>query len=106
MVLTWYFESPFVLTKQFAGTSTGAFVAAGLAFGIDLGTPLTKFSQRFTEKIEKLYTIHGEEFLEKRWLGGVFDSVYKTEGGEKVLRRYLANTKLQDLKRKIIIPAL
>ena len=83
-----------------AGTSTGGIIALGLAYGVTIA------------ELRKLYEEHGKRILDDSWwdnlcdLGKTRDADRKTNNLETEVRRILGNTKLKDLKKRVLIPAL
>jgi uncharacterized protein len=68
----------------FAGTSTGAMIAAALAYGKPVA------------EIEKMYLDLGPRIFQKRWLPGRLRSLYKASGLTEGLKGFFRETKLGD----------
>ena len=91
------------LTEEFdffAGTSTGAIIASGLACGIP------------PEKILELYIGTGEDAFKKKFslstrvAWGAFHSVYHSEGLRDILKSVLKDVRLGDISSPLLITAL
>ena len=86
----------------FAGTSTGAIIAAGLAHGQSAGS------------LYALYTEHGQEIFEKGWfakldrlgLTSLLKSRYSNKKLKTCLRDIFGDTQLQDISVPLIIPSV
>lgn len=85
-------------TQLYAGTSTGAFIALGLAAG---KTP---------HQLEQIYLQDGKSiFADNKWdnflnMGRWFRADYKARNLESVLAREFGDTTLGDLAHKVIVP--
>lgn len=79
----------------FAGTSTGAIIAAGLACGLS------------AEHILNMYKKYGPSIFKKRLLNrhGIFGSRYKNKGLKSVLEETFKGTTLGDISIPLILPA-
>ena len=86
----------------FAGTSTGAIIAAGLAHGRSAGS------------LYDLYAEHGQAIFEKGWfakfdrlgLTSLLKSRYKNEKLKTCLRDIFGDTRLKDISVPLIIPSV
>lgn len=82
-----------------AGTSTGGIIALGLAFGM---TPA---------QLRGLYYDRGHEIFDSSWIhsmkeiGGLTGSKYDNEKLRKILEQTFGDTRLGDLKKKVVIPS-
>ena len=82
-----------------AGTSTGGIIALGLAHGVTAAG------------MRRLYEERGKLVFDDSWwddlcdLGKTRGADYKTKNLETEVRRLLGNTKLKDLKKRVLIPA-
>lgn len=85
-------------TQLFAGTSTGAFVALGLAAG------------KSAQQLEQIYLQDGKAiFADNKWdnflnIGRWFRADYNARNLESVLAREFGDATLADLSRKVIVP--
>jgi patatin-like phospholipase/acyl hydrolase len=82
-----------------AGTSTGGIIALGLAAG------------KSVDELISLYVDNGKEIFEDslldniRDLGGLTGADYNQENLEKILRKNFGNTRLADLRKRVLIPS-
>lgn len=82
-----------------AGTSTGGIIALGLAHGL---TPT---------QLRNLYQMKGEKIFDDSWLddlkdiGGLTGADYDNKNLKRELKKIFANTRLRDLKKRVLIPA-
>lgn len=92
-------KCPHLLSKThlFAGTSTGAIIAACLAQKYDL------------KDIFDLYHLHSKTIFSEprnKWLGGyILTAKYSNKGLFKILKDTFGDTKLYDLRGKVLISA-
>lgn len=81
-----------------AGTSTGGIIALGLAHGISLG------------ELRSLYENKGKEIFDDSWLdnlkdiGNIMGAQYDNKNLSKELERIFGQTKLANLKKRVLIP--
>ncbi|SHH13137.1 patatin-like phospholipase family protein [Tepidibacter thalassicus] len=81
-------------TDLFAGTSTGSFIALGLAFGL---TP---------KELVELYSVRNCRFIFNSKYPELFRPRYNNKNLKRVLSKiFPKNLKLKDLKRKVVIPS-
>ena len=82
-----------------AGTSTGGIIALALAHGVTVA------------ELRRLYEERGKLVFDDSWwddlcdLGKTRGADYKTKNLETEVRRLLGNTRLKDLKKRVLIPA-
>ena len=83
-----------------AGTSTGGIIALGIAHGVPLAD------------IRALYERKGREIFDDSWLdnlrdmGNLVGAQYGNKALTRELRRIFGETRLKDLRKRILIPAL
>jgi patatin-like phospholipase/acyl hydrolase len=81
-----------------AGTSTGGFIALGLAHGLK------------PTQLRNLYEKKGEKIFDDSWLddlkdiGGLTGADYDNKNLKRELRRTFGNTRLKNLKKRVLIP--
>jgi patatin-like phospholipase/acyl hydrolase len=82
-----------------AGTSTGGIIALGLAHGL---TPT---------QLRNLYEKKGQKIFDDSWLddlkdiGGLTGAEYDNKNLRRELNKTFANTRLKDIKKRVLIPA-
>lgn len=82
-----------------AGTSTGGIIALGLAAG------------KSVDELTALYVDNGKDIFDDSWfdnirdLGGLTGADYDQSNLEKILRRIFGPLRLQDLSKRVVIPA-
>ena len=82
-----------------AGTSTGGFIALGLAHGLK------------PTQLRDLYEKKGEKIFDDSWLddlkdiGGLTGADYDNKNLMRELKRTFGNTRLKNLKKRVLIPA-
>lgn len=94
-------EAPYWLDAAdlFAGTSTGGIIALGLAAGLGVG------------ELRKLYEEQGRRIFDDslfdniRDLGSLARSQYDNRNLERELTRIFGETRLGDLKKRVLVPA-
>jgi len=88
--------------NMFAGTSTGAIIATGLATGLT------------AKKLFELYSEQGARIFEKRWYAkldpfgftSIFASRYKSAALRDILLKTFGNKKLGDIATPLMLPAI
>lgn len=81
-------------TSLFAGTSTGAIIALGLAHGLQ------------PSDLERLYRDQGRAIFRRRTLGGFWGAKYSSDGlRAALLEAFGSTTELRQLQRLVLIPA-